>query len=57
MPAPYGSSGSRFRSTVDELVADVEDLHGVMVEAVVVGDAPIDDGLESLLGARSVKPW
>ena len=47
---PMGAEG-RFRSTLDGVVADVEDLHGVGVESVVVGDAPIDPSLESLIGA------
>ena len=44
-------TGALFRDTIDELVADVEDLHGVTVETVVVGDAALDDGLDAVVGA------
>jgi signal transduction histidine kinase len=42
---------ARVRERIDEMVADIEDLHGVAIEAVVVGDAPVDDGLDALCGA------
>jgi len=40
-----------FRDRISTMCADVEDLHGVQVELVVVGDCLVDDGLEAILGA------
>jgi len=42
---------TRLRDALDSTVADVEDLHGVTVEAVVVGDARIDDRSAALVAA------
>ena len=42
---------SRLRDAVDATVADVEDLHGVTVEAVVVGDLEVDDRLAAVVAA------
>ena len=40
-------------AAVDRAAAEVEDLHGVRVEVVAAGDAPLDEGLEALvLAAR-----
>jgi len=36
---------------VDRVAAEVEDAHGVAIEVVVVGDAPLDDSLGALLHA------
>ena len=45
------SASAQFRTTVESLVADVEDLHGITIEAVVVGDAPMDAGMDALTAA------
>lgn len=42
---------ARLRDALDATVADVEDLHGVTVEAVVVGDAPMDSRTTALVAA------
>lgn len=52
----YGSTDgwepdTRLRDAVDATVADVEDLHGVAVEAVVVGDRPMDGRVAALVAA------
>ncbi len=39
------------RALLERVVAEVEELHGVPVEAVVVGDAPLDARLEALVQA------
>jgi signal transduction histidine kinase len=44
-------SGRDFRARLMELASEVEALHGVPVEVVVVGEAPIDDGLSAALSA------
>ena len=46
-PEPEGD----LRAAVDRLAADVERLHGVGVDAIVVGDATLDERLEALLFA------
>jgi signal transduction histidine kinase len=46
-PAP----GASLRAALEAQAADVEDAHGVAVEVVVVGDAPVDAVGESLLAA------
>jgi phage shock protein PspC (stress-responsive transcriptional regulator) len=38
-------------SEVNRVAAEVEDAHGVAIEVVVVGDAPLDDSLGALLHA------
>jgi signal transduction histidine kinase len=43
--------GSSFRATMEAVVADVEDMHNVTVEAVLVGDAPLDPALDAVTGA------
>jgi signal transduction histidine kinase len=42
---------SRLRDALDVTVADVEDLHGVTVEAVVVGDVAVDERIVALVAA------
>lgn len=42
---------ARLRDALESTVADVEDLHGVTVEAVVVGDAAMDLRTAALVGA------
>ncbi len=39
------------KTAVEGMAAGVEDLHGVVVESVVVGDTPITPGIEALLSA------
>jgi signal transduction histidine kinase len=43
--------GRDFRARLAELAGEIETLHGVPVEVVVVGEAPIDDGLSAALSA------
>ncbi len=51
----YGAHGwepdTRLRDAIDSTVADVEDLHGVVVEAVVVGDSAMDGRCDALVAA------
>ena len=52
----YGHSeswqpGTRLRDALESTAADVEDLHGITVELVVVGDADVDDRSHALVGA------
>lgn len=52
----YGSTDgwepdTRLRDAIDSTVADVEDLHGVTVEAVVVGDREVDARVAALVAA------
>jgi signal transduction histidine kinase len=39
------------KTLLEQVVAEVEELHGVAVQAVIVGDAPIDSRLEALVQA------
>jgi signal transduction histidine kinase/phage shock protein PspC (stress-responsive transcriptional regulator) len=39
------------RAALEEMAADVEDLHDVQVELVVVGDAPMSEGAQALVSA------
>lgn len=43
--------GERLADALRQAAAEVEETHGVIVEAVVVGDAPLDEHLEALVGA------
>jgi signal transduction histidine kinase len=45
------SGEQRFRPSLEQLAAEVEDLHGVPVEVVVVGDGPLDERMASALSA------
>lgn len=51
-PGP-GQAGqdSSFSVGIERIQGEVESLHGVPVEAVVVGDCGLDDGLEAMLAA------
>lgn len=40
-----------FRSAVDRAARQVEETHGVTVDAVIVGDAPLDDSLAATAAA------
>jgi signal transduction histidine kinase len=48
--APAGDGGS-FAAAVASAAEEVERLHGVRVEVVTVGDAPLDEGLAALVAA------
>jgi signal transduction histidine kinase len=43
--------GGSLRGQLDRIASDVEELHGVPVEVVTVGDCLVDDGLSALLAA------
>ncbi|MDP9188176.1 MAG: PspC domain-containing protein, partial [Actinomycetota bacterium] len=43
--------GERLADALRGVAEQVEETHGAIVEAVVVGDAPLDDGYEALVGA------
>jgi signal transduction histidine kinase len=43
--------GERLADALESVAVDVEEQHGAQVEAVVVGDAPLDDRLEALVAA------
>ncbi|HVB05188.1 MAG TPA: PspC domain-containing protein [Acidimicrobiales bacterium] len=51
VPGTLGGDGGLLSVAIEALQRDVEELHGVPVEAVVVGDAPLDDDLGALLEA------
>jgi signal transduction histidine kinase/phage shock protein PspC (stress-responsive transcriptional regulator) len=48
---PAAATDSSFRAAVDRAARDVEETHGVTVDAVIVGDAPLDDPLEATAAA------
>jgi signal transduction histidine kinase len=49
----HGRSAARWSRRFERAAAEVEDLHGVRVEVVAAGDAPLDERLEALvLAAR-----
>ncbi len=48
---PCAESGDSVRALLGRAAAEVEELHGVPVELVVVGDAPVDARLEALVQA------
>ncbi len=50
-PASAGDQDTTFSSGVHRIQDDIEVLHGIAVEVVVVGDCELDDGLRSLLAA------
>ena len=45
------SESSSFARSVEHIAADLEELHGVTVEAVTVRDAEVNDGLRAMLHA------
>ncbi|HTV20819.1 MAG TPA: PspC domain-containing protein [Polyangiaceae bacterium] len=49
--AGAGPGTSNFRAALTELAGEVEALHGVPVEVVIVGDAALDEGLSTALAA------
>lgn len=48
---PQTETAASFSVELERTIAEVEDTHGVKVEVVTVGDAPLDDGLSALLKA------
>lgn len=50
-PGRVDRRGRSLRGQIDELADDVEALHGVAVEAVVVGDCPVDEHIDALVAA------
>jgi signal transduction histidine kinase/phage shock protein PspC (stress-responsive transcriptional regulator) len=50
-PGSFGDELGTVAAAVGRIQADVEAVHGAHVEVVVVGDAPITDAIEGLLGA------
>ena len=50
-PDRASRQGGSVRGQLDEIATSVEELHGVPVEVVAVGDCLIDDRIEALLGA------
>jgi signal transduction histidine kinase len=48
---PGAECGDSVKALLERVVAEVEELHGVAVELVVVGDAPVDARLEALVQA------
>ena len=50
-PSAGNETGGTIAEAVQLLVGEVEHLHGVRVEAITVGDCPLDDGLTALLAA------
>ncbi len=49
--APSATAVPTLAGALRDTAAEVEDLHAVTVEVVVVGDAPLDDGLRATLAA------
>jgi signal transduction histidine kinase/phage shock protein PspC (stress-responsive transcriptional regulator) len=53
----YGRSpsvrGARLRDAIDAMAGSVERRHGIEVEAIVVGDAELDEGLRALVSATN----
>ena len=51
----YGGSSEPYQATVraavEHLAAAIEDRHGVVIDVVAVGDAPLDPAMESLVAA------
>ncbi|MFN2418793.1 MAG: PspC domain-containing protein [Candidatus Limnocylindria bacterium] len=45
------AAGVRLRDAVDDMAGRVESQHRVRVEAVTVGDAPLDEGMRALVAA------
>ena len=48
---PDGRGGDSVAAALQRAAAEVEELHGVPIEVVVVGDAPLDGTLEALVPA------
>ncbi len=50
-PDGASSSPTSFSTLASQIEADVEDVYGVRVETVIVGDCEVDDRVHALLGA------
>jgi signal transduction histidine kinase/phage shock protein PspC (stress-responsive transcriptional regulator) len=50
-PTPAGADDTTFATALRATAAEVEDAHGVSVDVVVVGDAPLDDALTATVAA------
>jgi signal transduction histidine kinase/phage shock protein PspC (stress-responsive transcriptional regulator) len=48
---PEGPAPGSFRAALEQVAAEVEDVHGVTVEVVVVGDTQVDETVAALLQA------
>jgi signal transduction histidine kinase len=48
---PDGVGGESVRTALERAAAEVEELHGVPIEAIVVGDEPLEARLEALVPA------
>ncbi|HVX46119.1 MAG TPA: PspC domain-containing protein [Mycobacteriales bacterium] len=48
---PQDAGRTRFAPALEAAAGDVEDAYGIKVEAIVVGDAELDSGLEALVQA------
>jgi len=48
---PGASKNTDFRAALSELASEVEALHGVPIEVVIVGDAALDESLRAALAA------
>ena len=48
---PGAAARDSVRTALERAVAEVEELHGVPIEVVIVGDAPLDARLEALVQA------
>ncbi|HEY6377832.1 MAG TPA: PspC domain-containing protein [Candidatus Dormibacteraeota bacterium] len=46
---PFGDAATDLRGSVDALASYVEQMHHVTVDAVVVGDAPVDERMQALV--------
>ena len=50
-PSPADAGTATFASALRSAAADVEDTHGISVDVVSVGDAPLDDALTATVAA------
>lgn len=50
-PDRASRTGESLRGQLDQIVGDVEELHGLIIDVVVVGDCLIDNAVDALLGA------
>lgn len=50
-PDRVSRTGGSLRGRMDEVVTEVEDLHGISVEMVMVGDAPVGPAIDALVAA------
>lgn len=48
---PQRADGADFEQTLRHVIGEIEDLHEVVIEVVVVGTSPVDEDIESLIAA------